>query len=86
MYRAMIVEDSRLARLELRSQLEHIENVELLAEAKSLSQARELLQTHTIDLLFLDIDLPDGNGFEFFREGSAQGNGGNRALHSVTPE
>ena len=68
MYRAMIVEDSRLARLELKSQLTAITNVELVAEAKNLLEARQYLQNHDIDLLFLDIDLPDGNGFELLTE------------------
>ncbi len=68
MYKAMIVEDSRLARVELKSQLKGIENIELVAEAASLEQAREKLEQHSIDLLFLDVDLPDGNGFELLAE------------------
>jgi len=68
MYRAMIVEDSRLGRLELRSQLEKIDNVELVAEAENLAMAREELTRLKVDVLFLDINLPDGNGFELLTE------------------
>jgi two-component system LytT family response regulator len=68
MYRAMIVEDSRLGRLELTSQLVNIPNIELVAEAANLADAREYLQQHEIDVLFLDINLPDGNGFELLTE------------------
>ncbi|WP_087020742.1 LytR/AlgR family response regulator transcription factor [Thaumasiovibrio subtropicus] len=64
MYRAMIVEDSRLARVELANLLNDVANIELIAEADSLNSARRILSQQSIDLVFLDIDLPDGNGFE----------------------
>jgi DNA-binding response OmpR family regulator len=34
----------------------------------SLADARTLIATTTIDVILLDIDLPDGNGFDFFME------------------
>jgi two-component system LytT family response regulator len=68
MLRAMIVEDSRLGRLELKSQLANINHIELVAEAENLASAREYLQQHKVDVLFLDINLPDGNGFELLTE------------------
>ncbi|MEP1447692.1 MAG: LytTR family DNA-binding domain-containing protein [Paraglaciecola sp.] len=68
MFRAMIVEDSRLGRLELKSQLANINHIELVAEAENLASAREYLQQHRVDVLFLDINLPDGNGFELLTE------------------
>jgi two-component system LytT family response regulator len=68
MLRAMIVEDSRLGRLELKSQLANITNIELMAEAENLASARAYLQQHKVDVLFLDINLPDGNGFELLTE------------------
>tara|TARA_R110000751_G_scaffold15290_1_gene49230 strand:- start:46891 stop:47598 length:708 start_codon:yes stop_codon:yes gene_type:complete len=64
----MIVEDSRLGRLELKSQLANINNIELVAEAENLADARDYLKQHKIDVLFLDINLPDGNGFELLTE------------------
>ncbi|WP_448564988.1 LytR/AlgR family response regulator transcription factor [Thalassotalea ganghwensis] len=68
MFRAMIVEDSRLARVELKSQLTHIENINVVAEANSLSEARQYLNDSKIDVIFLDVDLPDGNGFDLLTE------------------
>jgi two-component system LytT family response regulator len=67
-YSAMIVEDSRLGRVELKSQLTHIYNITLVAEAENLAQAREALAQHQIDVIFLDINLPDGNGFDLLTE------------------
>ncbi|MGO4893642.1 LytR/AlgR family response regulator transcription factor [Flavobacterium sp. W21_SRS_FM6] len=68
MLRAMIVEDSRLGRLELKSQLANIHNIELVAESENLASARAYLQQHKVDVIFLDINLPDGNGFELLTE------------------
>jgi len=64
-HKAIIIEDSRLARLELKSQLAKIENISLVAEAENIEQASQLIAQHQPDLLFLDINLPDGNGLEF---------------------
>ncbi|WOI38672.1 LytTR family DNA-binding domain-containing protein [Alteromonas sp. CI.11.F.A3] len=67
-YNAMIVEDSRLGRVELKSQLAQIPNISLVAEAENLVQARDALAQHQIDVIFLDINLPDGNGFDLLTE------------------
>lgn len=64
----MIVEDSRLARLELKSQLESIPYIECVGEAENIEQALKTYNTHLPDLVFLDIDLPDGNGFDFLTQ------------------
>lgn len=60
----IIVEDSRLARLELKAQLADVKHIAIVGEADSIAQAQELLAQHNVDLMFLDIDLPDGNGFD----------------------
>ena len=65
MLKAMIVEDSRLARLELMQQLSNINFVQVVSEAESIKEALENYSQHQPDLLFLDIDLPDGSGFDF---------------------
>ena len=64
MLRVAIVDDSRLARLELKEQLQDYQHLELVGEAASVEEALELLDTTAIDLLLLDIDLPDGDGFD----------------------
>jgi len=59
-----IVDDSRLARLELKEQLKAcVPSAEIVGEADSVVTALALLEEHSIDLVLLDIDLPDGNGF-----------------------
>lgn len=41
---------------------------------KTITQAREVLKQHAFDLLILDINLPDGDGFAFCREVREQTN------------
>jgi len=62
--RAIIVEDSRLARLELRALLKLHPEVDIIDEAKNIEIAQEKIETLNPDLIFLDINMPNGNGFE----------------------
>lgn len=64
----MIVEDSRLARLELKEQLKSIPWISLVAEADNISDAAMRFAQYKPDLIFLDIDLPDGTGFDFLTQ------------------
>jgi two-component system, LytTR family, response regulator len=68
MIKAIIVEDSRLARLELKTLLKSYPQVEITGEAESAVQALELISSGQPDLLFLDIHLPGKNGFELLQE------------------
>ncbi len=68
MIKAVIVEDSRLARLELKELLRAHPEIEVSGEAATISQALELIRLTTPDLMFLDIHLPGGNGFELLEQ------------------
>lgn len=61
---AIIVEDSRLARVELINLLGQHPQVEVVGEAGNAQDARQLIADTAPDLLFLDIQLPGQNGFE----------------------
>jgi two-component system LytT family response regulator len=61
---ALLVDDERLARKELRSMLDEHENVEVIAEAESIEQAIQFIQTKSPDVVFLDIQLPGETGFD----------------------
>lgn len=62
--RAVIVEDSRLARNELKLLLGAHGDIELVGEAENVDQGYDLIQGTDPDLLFLDINMPEKDGFE----------------------
>lgn len=60
----IIVDDEEFARSSLYFLLqENCPDVNICGIAKSVSEARSLLQSHDIDLIFLDIAMPGENGF-----------------------
>jgi two-component system LytT family response regulator len=62
---AIIVDDEEFARSSLFFLLqENCENIHISGIAKSVSEARNLLLQHSIDIIFLDIAMPGENGFE----------------------
>lgn len=64
MFRALIIEDNPGARAELRELLSHHDNVTIIGEAPTVGRARTLLALDDYDLVFLDIELRGGNGFD----------------------
>ncbi|AEM69754.1 two component transcriptional regulator, LytTR family [Allomuricauda ruestringensis DSM 13258] len=62
--RAVIVEDSRLARNELKELIKLHDDLELLGEAGNVDDGVELIETQSPDLLFLDINMPEKDGFD----------------------
>ena len=63
-YRAIIVDDERLARNDLRLLLKNHGNIEILGEAANGLEALDLIKEVEPDLVFLDIQMPGVNGFD----------------------
>ena len=65
MIRALIVDDQQDGRENL-SQLvkEYCEQIEICSAAENIAEAEQMIIRHRPDLLFLDINMPLGNGFE----------------------
>ena len=61
---AVIVEDSRLARNELKELLKAHKEIELLGEAQNVDEGFKLINDTKPDLLFLDINMPEKDGFD----------------------
>jgi two-component system, NarL family, response regulator len=63
----LLVEDDELFRLGLRVRLESESGIAISAEAETGMTAIEMTDTHSIDLVLLDIGLPDISGVETCR-------------------
>lgn len=70
--RILYVEDEELNRALLRAVLERAPHPRLrsadLYEARTLTEARAILRESSIDLVLLDVRLPDGSGLDLVRE------------------
>lgn len=62
--RIFIVEDSRLARQELRTLLAAVPDADIVGEAAELAPAREAIEALQPELLLLDVELPGATGFD----------------------
>jgi two-component system LytT family response regulator len=66
--RAIIVDDERLARNELKRLLENFPSIEVVGEASNTEDASQLIEELQPDVAFLDIQMPGKTGFEWLEE------------------
>lgn len=64
---AMIVDDEPLAQDILESYIENLPNVELVCKCSNAIEANEVLKTEHVDLIFLDIQMPQITGIDFVK-------------------
>ena len=64
-YKYLIVDDEPLARKLDGSHASKIEGLELTGELGNAIEASNFLRTHTVDLIFLDIQMPEITGLQF---------------------
>lgn len=62
--KALIVDDERLARKELRSMLDVFEEISVIGEASNLTDAAGLITSEKPEVVFLDIQLSSETGFD----------------------
>lgn len=63
----LLVEDSTLLREVLFETIAHIDNIRVIGMADTQHKAIQLLNETAFDILLLDIELAQGNGFEVIR-------------------
>ena len=68
MHRAIIIDDERLARNELRKLLLDFPNIEIIDEAANADEGIERIDALSPDLIFLDIQMPGKTGFDMLTE------------------
>ena len=76
--RTIIVEDEETSRAILRNYIsKYCPKVEVIGEAENIEQALELIRNNTLDLVFLDVEMPRGNAFDLLEQV------GNRTFETV---
>ncbi len=68
MHRAIIIDDERLARNELKKLLMEFPDVEVIDEAANAAEGIEKIDALSPDLIFLDIQMPGKTGFDMLTE------------------
>lgn len=63
-FRALVIDDERLARDEIREHLRSCSFIELTGEAADADQAEEMISSLQPDLIFLDIQMPERSGLD----------------------
>lgn len=66
-FRLLIVDDEPLIRAGIRDGLSAREDVEVAGECGNVSEALDALRSVEVDLVLLDVEMPDGTGFDLIR-------------------
>lgn len=67
-FKTLIVDDEWLIRLELKRLLSDYPNINVVGEAANLTEAVLAFHEKKPDLIFLDIQMPGGSGFDFLEQ------------------
>lgn len=68
MHKAIIIDDERLARNELKKLLSEFPEIEVIGEAANAGEGIEKIEQLMPDLIFLDIQMPGKTGFDMLTE------------------
>lgn len=66
--KAILIDDERLARSELRNLLADFADIEIVDEAANVQEGLEKIDQHNPDIIFLDINMPGKTGFDLLQE------------------
>lgn len=66
-YTCVITDDEPLAHSVLKSHIGSYENLELVKHCYSAQECREYIASNKVDILFLDIEMPEENGINFLQ-------------------
>lgn len=67
MVRCIAIDDEPLALRQIKSYIERTDSLELVAACRNAMEAQQVLERENIDLIFVDINMPDMNGLDFVR-------------------
>lgn len=66
--KTIIIDDERLARQDLKSLIAKWNEIQVIGEAENAFEAKSIINLNQPDLIFLDIQMPQKNGFELLEE------------------
>ena len=67
MVKCIAIDDEPLALRQIKSYIERAEQLELVASCRSAREAQLIIEQEHVDLIFVDINMPDMNGLDFVR-------------------
>lgn len=68
MVRCIAIDDEPMALRQIKSYIERTPQLELVATCHSAIEAQDIIAKEQIDMLFVDINMPDLNGIDFVRQ------------------
>lgn len=66
--KCIIVDDNKMARMALKQLVSQVQSLELVAECSDASEALTSLENSPVDLMLLDIEMPDMTGLDLTRK------------------
>ncbi len=65
--KCIIVDDEPLARKVIKTHLQNFDDIEIIAECGNAVEADRVIRENNVDLIFLDIEMPQISGFDFLK-------------------
>ena len=65
--KCIAIDDEPLALRQIKSYIDKSEQLELVAACRSAKEAQKVIAETKVDLIFVDINMPDMNGLDFVR-------------------
>ncbi|HEY0040273.1 MAG TPA: LytTR family DNA-binding domain-containing protein, partial [Flavisolibacter sp.] len=66
--KCIIVDDNKMARMALKQLVSQVQTLELVAECNNAMEAYNQLSNNPIDLIFLDIEMPEMSGIDLIKK------------------
>ncbi len=66
-YNCLIVDDEPLARQLIQTHIDNLPELNVIKQCNSAIDAKQYLETNTIDIIFLDIQMPNLSGIDFLK-------------------
>jgi len=69
MYKVVLIDDEKMIQKSLKGILDNfVEDVSVVATPMNVAQGLEAIKNYNPDIVFLDIEMPDGTGFDFLKQ------------------